>query len=313
MRGFGKVDTPINDSSQFQHADPNDMDGLDIGSDGYISSAGGMNYKLTTSWVNKNPMNEDHIEVGRWCTWEITVNDLTVYTYAEMKVEMQVKRGNTVVALEEFTISMENHASSSIYDYFRLNFYCDVRGVYQLNVRLKSIPNEYSGIDDVRYKQTLLAYCKFVPNLYMNLMTGESVANNIKAKGMLYAQSVYNEIVTGNSNNGVVYVGDASIVTLGNLFRNNGGQAKVILPNPSSSNGRTIELYCESEGDWYLTWDGAGSTSAFLNSIGETGQRTIDSMLGTCYVKLLCTNNQWRFLTWYAVNTSSVVKNIIKK
>lgn len=312
MRGFDMVDTPINDSSQYQYAVPDDMEGLNVGSEGYISSDGNVNTKLTTSWVNKNPMNEDHIQVGRWCSWQITINDLTVATYTEMNVQMQVKRGNTVVALESFTISKENHESASVYDYFTLNFYCDVKAVYQLNVRLQSIPNEYEDLDDVIYKQTLLAYCRFVPSLYMNLVSGESVANNIKAKGMLYAQSVYNEIVTSNSNNDTLPVGDASIVTLGSLFRNNGGQAKVVLPTPSTSNGRTIELYSESLGDWYITWQGASSTSAFLNSIGQTGHRVSDSMLGTCYVKLLCTNNQWRFLAWYSVDTSAVIKNIRK-
>ena len=303
MRGFGGVDTVVNDASQYQWADPSDMEGSNIADGEYellgclwnCAGRGG----FTNAWTdvpNTTGTNRRDFAEARHYSYELT-------GYGENEkgqIEWRIRGNKVNNGVQEATLSTV--ASGTIpereFDAPALvvtgNFYC-ANAYKNCFMQVRESRNVSGQGELVRL---CVAPCEFVPNLYMNLLTGKMVANNLTARGLLYASSVGYSHITGTDNDEQFTVGDESFVVLESTFQNVNGQAKVILPDPLTCRGRVIEVFASGEGgSWYMTWTHAASTAAFGWPWGGTGHRTADAFdASVTYMKLYSDGTVWRIM-----------------
>ena len=294
MKGYGGVATQVAaGDSQYQHADPDDMNGDNM--DG-VPISGKSDY--TGDSTNPNPYVTGLIQAQN--TFIPARLNLEANKYYTIEMDFQANSGIVVhgalaktdsqyteVGYAELTTTDNNPN----YDRLCLNARTDESG----NYCIKIINTATAQPDVLWIKSYRIRECKFAPSLFINLKTGEMTANDITARGLIYADGVYHEQISSNSNNDVIPIGNATIVSLGNAAVN----AKVVLPAPTTCKGRTIDVYSESSGNWYLSWVGANTTSTFLTGWGTTSFRTSASLSGYYYVKVYSDGANWRVLAKY--------------
>lgn len=295
MKGYGGVATQVaTGDSQYQHADPEDMNGDNMDD---VPISGKSDYTGDSS--NPNPYVTGLIQAQN--TFIPTRLNLDANKYYTIEMDFQANSGIVVhgalaktdsqyteVGYAELTTTDNNPN----YDRLCLNARTDESGNYCIKIiNTATTPTDVLWIKSYRIRE-----CKFAPSLFINLKTGEMTANDITARGLIYADGVYHEQISSNSNNDVIPVGNATIVSLGNAAVN----ARVVLPAPSTCKGRTIDVYSESSGNWYLSWVGANTTSTFLTGWGTTSFRTSASLSGYYYVKVYSDGTNWRVLAKYS-------------
>lgn len=278
MRGYGRVETPVNDGSQFQYIDPTDMDGENMDGNPIISNTWSGAYDKWGVTLGNCALTN-----GRYYSFEVDVEGLK-----DDKFTLIVKTtGNATRVSKEFTLDNNSDRIALC-----MNFKSDITSG---NTAFEVRASNPSGRALFYYA---VKECKFAPNLYIDLRTGKMVANNLTARGMLYASSVGYSHITGTANDETLRVGSESFVVLKASFQSNIEQARVILPAPSGCQGRVIEVIASGEGGtWYMTWDGANSGAAFGWPWGGTGHRVVDPFSASVtYVKLYSDGTIWRIM-----------------
>lgn len=264
MRGFGDQRTAIDDSTQYIYADPNDMFGeatwnLQPSQDPNMI----VNYLMQSSVTNTSyeriaTISSFRLVKDRWYTMQLTGYgdyDNNPYTLnLALGTSTSNIFANTVISIK----GCNTGRSDKTYDaYITFKATQNASSCYVYTKVNNSNADGY--ILDI-----LVRYAQFVPNLCIDMKSGKLAANNIIARGALYADSFVYTMNYGNSNNDTINVGDESIVNLST--RAVGTTIK--LPSPSTCKGRRIEVFSFAE-SWYITWVGANSGSLFKAAYGS--------------------------------------------
>lgn len=306
IKGYGGVTTQVaTGDTQYQYADVYDMEGVDMdgvplaGKSDYTGDSTNPNPYVTGLIQSRNTLQTVRLrlEANRYYTieFDFQANDGIVLHGALTKADAQY----TEVGYAEITTTDNNPT----YDRLCFNARTDESGDYCVRITNLS----YSASDVVWMRSYRVRACKFAPSLYINLKTGEMFANDLTARGMLYASSVGYSKIVGTGNNEVLYVGDASFVALKTTFRNANGIAKVVLPDPSTCQGRVIELYRQDEtnttrGQWQLNWENNTSAESFYDAFDESSLSVNYSYSGIYYIKFMATKNPEGRKVWCILN-----------
>ncbi len=147
--------------------------------------------------------------------------------------------------------------------------------------------------------------CGFTPSLYIDLRTGQMVANDLTARGMLYASSVAYTAgrVTGASE--IFRVSDESSV----IIASTATTSRILLPEPSTTPGRVIEIYKYAAGNCYLGQQSVLSgqyiriASTWNTFSPATASSTPSaSAFSTDYQKLMSVRNDNGMYEWLILN-----------
>lgn len=285
----------ILDSTQYKYADPNNMFG---GSDTYLRSKALYN-NATTYTLSSLPYvaisSAMTLQAGRWYSLEIQANN----GVAGQFMKFMVATSNTESAAindSKGTLYAVNGDSTRVT--VTKIFQCTTAGTYYLYACLGG---NYSAFS---VKLRIVTPCAFVPYLCMDLKSGKIAANNIIARGKLYANSSYYEHATKATSNGAIIVENESFVTLrggGNTSGGGGSGTTITLPTPANSEGRVIEIFNGftelDRGYFYLGYSGAISSNYFMcptTSNGDLHYRAANNQQWSeSYVKLWSDGTYW--------------------
>lgn len=301
---YGSRIVPDDESNLFQYVLPDDMDGEGV--DDTLSIATyrktDFNYTSYTEVLQLELDDESDPPVvdGRYYTIDVqyvgTATSGTTLSVAMLRPNAQgtANEAHPMYDIEgelktQHVISTSNSGIQHAVFIFK---WPDGRADCYLRMKVSSA----SGETDVEVNVTA---ARFAPMLYINLRTGQMVANDLTARGMLYASSVGYSHTQGSNNNETLYVRDASFVVLPDVFQSVGsGKATVMLPSPSPCKGRVIEVFASGEGgDWYMTWVGATSTASFGWPWGGSGHRVDTKFDRTVtYAKVYSDGTIWRIM-----------------
>ena len=134
---------------------------------------------------------------------------------------------------------------------------------------------------------------QFVPMLCEDLKAGKLVVNDIVARGELHGESLYFKHASAFHR---VYVHDESILSIPHAY--DGEITTIVLPSPTESNGRVIEVYSglEDGQSWSPTWDGASSGDYFRSFVCNTGGVGAGGTWSATYVKFWSDGSYWYVL-----------------
>lgn len=134
---------------------------------------------------------------------------------------------------------------------------------------------------------------QFVPYLCEDLKAGKLVVNDIVARGELHGESLYFKHASAFHR---VYVHDESILSIPHAHDNE--ITTIVLPSPTESNGRVIEVYSglEDGQSWSPTWDGASSGDYFRSFVCNTGGVGAGGTWSATYVKFWSDGSYWYVL-----------------
>jgi len=134
---------------------------------------------------------------------------------------------------------------------------------------------------------------QFVPYLCEDLKVGKLVVNDIVARGELHGESLYFKHAIAFHR---VYVHDESILSIPHAHDNE--ITTIVLPSPTESNGRVIEVYSglEDNQNWSPTWDGASSGDYFRSFVCNTGGVGAGGTWDATYVKFWSDGDYWYVL-----------------
>lgn len=312
--GFDKGKVVIENSTQYQYADPADMFGdktkeedmEDFYASPYnIKNLPNTNISVTgTSYskVQNGSERKFQLEGGRYYTVEVDASSQGTATNLIVMVALNSDGGvpSESEAIAKFTIALP--ASSDQMRSGYATFYCSQSGDYAFWAKRD---NFYATI-----KARFVAKTKFIPQMCIDLLEGKMVANDIIARGKLYANSLYYQHVTKATTNGAIIVGDESFVTLrggGSEYEGGGCGTTITLPATSNSKGRTIEIFTgfteRDRGYFYLTYSGAeNNQSAYFlcPTTSNSNQHYREAWLvahghywSESYVKLWCDGTNW--------------------
>jgi hypothetical protein len=272
MLGFCNTKTPINDNTQYQNVDMDDVLGDDDMFDPTKLIWNDSNLREITSTTYTTVISASFVQ-NRYYTLEIDEN--TEVNGNEMLWTIVSQSGTEIASGTIISTATGTNKNCVI-------FKSTVSATCYLRVK---ITNQNDTVDISGF---YLRFAKFIPYLAMDLLAGKMVANNIIARGELHADSLYHTMVYGNSNYDRITINDESIINLGTKAVG----TQVILPSPSTSKGRRIEIYNHST-SWQITWVGANSTSALQAAYGShLGYRTsYDLQLN--YMLVYCDGTTW--------------------
>lgn len=289
MRGFNEIHTAINDSTQYQNADPDDMFGeSDLYEDQsafVVNNSSEVEVSNTSSTIIQ-AISAFTLQGGRWYTIEVDGHcDSGTVTF-----EVGVSSRKFV------TGTINQYTDDNTFFPTYLNFYVDVT---TSNCRLYAKKSSSDVVEAV-IKGVYLRTAQFVANWVVDLKVGKMVANAIVARGELHAESLYSENVMSSNDDDIVTVRNESIITLGYGAR----RTKVIIPHPSTANGRTIEIYSGiQDGSYYrLGYDGANASTYFYDpcrnaaSTVQYYRQANYQMWNETYVKLWSNGSSWYVL-----------------
>ena len=231
MVGFNGSKVVVNDGTQYQYLDPDDLDGSNIGNEEYPPHAQTSTLPFYENSRGKAPEQFDtpyyitgtELEAGRYYAIEIDVESEAI---GDDTATIKVRKGQSFVFSKDFTVPNNAYVEQKLCVVFK----CESTGYHEFGI--------FSAYSESRFCVHYSFYreAKFVPNLIMNLMTGQMVANNLVARGMLYAASVGYKAGRTTQENERYYVNEESIIIVSSVG------AVILLPNPDECNGRRIEI-----------------------------------------------------------------------
>jgi len=275
MLGFCNTKTPINDNTQYQNVDVDDILGEDDMYDPTKLIWNDSNQREITSTAYTTIISASFVQ-NRYYTLEIDEN--TEVSGNELLWTIVSQSGTEIAS--GTIISTETGTNKNC-----INFKSTVSTTCYLRVKIAN------RNDNVVISGFYLRFSKFIPYLAMDLLAGKFVANNIIARGELHADSLYHTMVYGYHNEDRFTINDESIINLGTTAVD----TTVILPSPLACKGRVVELFNHST-RFYTTWVGAETTSAFSAAYGSGfGIRVIDP-ISYKYIKFYCDGTNWWIL-----------------
>ena len=268
MVGYNKFKISINDESQYQYLDPHVFDA--------DYEIGFLEKSLIDSGRNQNGGNihinedlENAVVNNRTQTYSNTINTgarlstkryyaIEVIAYGNVDnqnatVRVQITHG-TYKALDE-TFAVVGLANVTQNYVFVNNENTDATSNY-FNISISAT----GSFIDTHISYFNIGYAKFIPSLYMNLMTGQMVANDLVARGMLYASSVAYSMGRVQDQDQRYVVGDESMIAVAPAANH----AVLLFPEPTTCKGRVIDVYnyiSANGGVWYF-----GQQSLFVSN-----------------------------------------------
>lgn len=288
MVGYDGVREKIETDTQYQYAAAGDMDA--IGNITTIKGENKTNYHLTGA--SRQPLTDIQLQSGRYYTVQVDAACRNGSNANNVKIDIKNRDTSDIIYSKTFTL--QNAESKNLCFVFE----CTANAWY--NIVTTASATTTNGLIDVQLYYVSIGVAKFTPSLHINLRTGQMVANDLTARGMLYASSVGYSHITGTTNDEILYVDKESFVVLKDVFQSVNGQAKVVLPAPSDCQGRVIEVFGykgSAQETFYMTWVGATSTSAFGWPWGGTGHGVNTQFAKTTtYIKLYSDGTIWRIM-----------------
>jgi hypothetical protein len=314
--GFDKARINVDDSTQYKNVNPDDMfgDGTkeedmeDFYASPYnIKNIPNTNISVTgTSYAKVQSSGEYYfnLEAGKYYTVEVDASSQGTAT----KLTVMIARFSSDIpseseALGIFSIDLPAQSDQVRSGY--ATFYCPqtLQNGYAFWAKITN--GNYATV-----KARFVAKAKIIPQMCIDLLEGKMAANDIIARGKLYANSLYYEHATKATKNGAIIVGDETFVSLrggGNEFQSGGCGTTITLPATSNSKGRTIEIFTgftdRDRGYFYLTYSGAeNNQSAYFlcptTSNGDFHYREAWLVANghqwtESYVKLWCDGTNW--------------------
>jgi hypothetical protein len=286
MRGFGNTKTPITDSTQYIYANPDDMFGeaeWDLTDENIIVNKY-LNIEITNndSYSKIESITAFEIKKGRWYTMLLTGycdGDNNTHT---LTVAIGTSSSNIITASEISVKGYNSKRSDGLYE-----SYLTFKATENLSTCYMYVKNDsrdaFGLVHDI-----VMRYAQFVPTLCIDMKSGKLVANNIRARGELHADSFVYNMIYGNSNGDTITVNEESIINLGT-----GAESTIVkLPSPSTSKGRRIEIYNHST-SWEITWVGANSTSSLQAAYGSGLSYRTSYSLQLDYMLVYCDGTTW--------------------
>lgn len=295
IKGVLGANATVSDSGQFQYADPSDMDGenfddtwMDVGARG----KSGFSSTTYTSLFSIN-FDDDGLVKRRWYTILFEVDGAgTSGTMMSLQVVDNQGTPRNLYGIDGIARSTQTIDVSGS-GVLQFGFVFQEAGASNVDSYTFKVKMNQSNTP-VDISTPSIAPAKFSPSLYINLRTGQMTANNLTARGMLYASSVGYSKIIGSGNNETLYVKDNTFVALKTTFRNANGVAKVILPDPSTCQGRVVELFRDYEsssnqGLWQLNWE--NSTDDFYDAFDKQSLVRNYDIFGVFYIKFFATKH----------------------
>lgn len=256
MRGFGEEHVSITDGSQYMNMEANDPYGE------------GDLFNDQTKFLYNNGSLVLEVNPEQWMTL-VTIN-------------------KTISANKYYTLMCEGESMRNVGDTLRVKVtansvdiaeaqgFCMPSGGYVYMIfkptanatsfTVKACVSNSQNADDIQIQGLYVREAQFVPNVCIDMLRGKLAANDIIARGKLCMDSAYYENNIMLYNDRRITVKNESFICLSDQASN----IDVVLPSPSSCQGRQIEIFTMSP-SWTLRWNGATGNDYFLNPYDSNG------------------------------------------
>ena len=263
--------------------------------DQWLVNDGGLYNSIGTGWtqIGNSDVSSFKLESGVWYTFEVD-------GYCDGGT-LDIKISTSSPAAARVSLSINRYTTDTTfypaYVTFKLNSTATGCKIFAKQTDLSAVHGVF------------LRKAQFVPNFVVDMRTGEMAAN--KLNGRLRAKYFdYDTTMKRGIEN--VIVENESFVCL-----TNDAETLIILPRPTASKGRVIEIFNASP-NWGLKWDGATSADHFkvatrsINNDYRTWKLADgSSSMGGNYVKYLklwCDGQIWWVIDYnYGENPFEVV------
>ena len=294
MVGYNNTKIKVNDNTQYQHLDSADMDAADETRIQVLEGRYIDENRTQPAYANLSQFLDDDTPSytpfgirfygGRYYTIEVDASSQTSDVSASgggsiknrniVKIQAIDNRNSShIICNEEVVfVGVENKRLCA-------TFKCDYEAYFNLKITASRLTN--NDLIDIKLTYITVGYARFAPSLYIDLMSGRMVANNLVARGMLHASSVGYSYMWTNTNSDILYVNDESYIVL----RGNAGSSVVLLPNPTEFSGRVIDVYKHfTSGNWCIgvqKWASGMVIKYASGSSSRVPARVVNGVLNT--------------------------------
>ena len=253
MRGYDGNNVAINDDTQYQNVDPDDMFGEEP-----------MESKTELQLVN------DNTEYDVTQSTYVTSSQVGLFSFSVVKDRYYAVRiCGYCDSGESLLYKIATSSGASAVASGSITQYKDTETFFPSYILFKATANSTLKLWARKSSSSAIAAIKgidicesvFVPNLCIDMLQGKLVANNIIARGELHSESLWYDVTMTSANADTITVKDESIITL----KSSSIGTRVLLPSPSSATHRVIEIFSgvEERSYWQLSFVGATSADFF--------------------------------------------------
>ena len=254
MRGFGEEHVSITDGSQYMNMEANDPYGEgDLFNDQtkFLCNKGGLQTSINdSSWISIITIEDITLSASKYYTLQC---DAVPTAANGDTISVKIVSGSTDIAQAQAICYYPSGGECYI-------LFKPTTTVSSFTVKAKSSSN-YMTVKGLYIREA-----QFVPNVCIDMLRGKLAANDIIARGKLCMDSAYYENNIMLYNDRRITVKNESMICLSDQAYN----TDVVLPSPSSCQGRQIEIFSMSS-SWTLRWNGATSYDYFLNPYDSNG------------------------------------------
>ena len=254
MRGFGEEHVSITDGSQYMNMEANDPYGEgDLFNDQtkFLLNNGGLQTSINdSSWTSIITIEDITLSASKYYTLQC---DAVPTAANGDTISVKIVSGSTDIAQTQAICYYPSGGECYI-------LFKPTTSVSTFTVKAKSSSN-YMTVKGLYIREA-----QFVPNVCIDMLRGKLAANDIIARGKLCMDSAYYENNIMLYNDRRITVKNESMICLSDQAYN----TDVVLPSPSSCQGRQIEIFSMSP-SWTLRWSGATWNDYFLNPYDSNG------------------------------------------